>query len=367
MGRLDALLARPGAVPVTAALGVVCVLVFGLQIVSPSSYDAGFFSAMLVGLGEPWRLVTANFLHASPGHLALNGVGLVVLGTLAERSLGSRALGPVVALAGLGAMAASYAAGYQRALGASGLVTGLAGALLWLEFRAPEALPATWRIPRRLFVGLIALETLGLLALPGIAHAAHAGGLAAGALAAAAVGPRLRDAGGPRPGLAVLNALALAATLLAGISFARAVYAPDADAIARRGEGLLALADVPVDFLNNEAWRIAVSKHPRPEALDVARRMAERAAAETGWAAPAILDTLAEIHFLSGRPELAREIEGAAVALAPDEPYYREQLRRFGEPPEGERPDAPGGGGPEPRRPEPRRSPPAEPGPGVRV
>jgi hypothetical protein len=95
--------------------------------------------------------------------------------------------------------------------------------------------------------------------------------------------------------------------------------------------------------------------------------MAERAADETGWSEAAILDTLAEIHFLMGRADLALELADAAVALAPGEPYYREQRRRFaGERGRGDRPAGPSRSAPEPR--EPRRvAPPAAPGPGLRV
>lgn len=367
MERLDALAARPGAAPVSAILAAACVLVFLLQLRDPSYHAAGFFSALLVRLGEPWRLVTANLLHASPAHLVMNGLGLSLLGALAERSLGSPRLGPVLALAGLGSMAASYAAGYQNALGASGLVAGLAGALLWLEFRAPEALPVGWRLPRRLFVGVLGLDVLVLMALPGIAHAAHAGGFAAGGLGAAVVGPRL-DAGRPRVGLRLLNALALATVLLAGASWVQSVRSPDAEALAERGERLLARSDVPPAFLNDEAWRIAISEAPSAAALETARRMAERAAQETGWSEPPILDTLAEIHFQAGRTELALDLADEAVALAPGEPYYEEQRKRFaGERAPEDRPAGPEPGPPTPP-PAPRRiAPPAAPGPGLRV
>ena len=352
MQRLDGLAARRRSAPVTGALALLCVAVFALQLASPLWESDGAFSALLVRFGEAWRLVTANFLHAGAAHLALNGLGLTVLGAFAERSLGSRGVGPVLALAGLGAMGASYLAGYEHALGASGLVMGLAGALLWIEFRAPDSVPVTWRLPRRLFVALVAFDALALIGLPGVAHAAHAGGLLAGAAAAAAVGPLAE--GRPRRGLAALNALALAALLLSGTAWLRSVAVPGADAIARRGEVLLGDGRAPADLLNNEAWRIAISEAPSQDALDVARRMAERAAEETDWSAPAVLDTLAEVHFLAGRVDLAREIAGAAAALAPGEAYYREQLRRFaGERPSGDRPPGPSG---EPHRP-PRREP----------
>jgi len=363
MARLDGLAARPGTARLGAVLALVCVAVFALQLADPAVGYTGLFSALLVRLGEPWRLVTANFLHASAIHLALNASALAVLGVVAERSLGSRGAPAVVTLAGLGAMGASYAAGYDQAVGASGLVYGLAGALLWLELRSPEALPVAWRLPRRLFVALLALESAILLGVPGIAHAAHAGGFVGGAAGAAAVGPRLRSESRPRRALAAANALALLAALLATAAWARGVLAPDIERLARRGESLLAMEGIPPLFLNNEAWRIAIAHGSDPGALDVAERLAERAADETRWAEPAVLDTLAEIHFAFGRRELALELADAALALAPDEPYYQAQRRRFAQ----ER--GPAGAAPSPA-PMPRRAPsPArdERGPGLRV
>lgn len=357
MARLDALAARPGRARLGAALALACAGVFAVQLASPELAYAGVFSALLVRLGEPWRIVTANFLHASPAHLLLNALGLAALGLLAERSLGGRGAGAAVALAGVGAMAASYAAGYEHALGASGLVYGLAGALLWLELRAPEALPVAWRLPRRLFVGLLALETLLLVALPGIAHAAHAGGFLGGAVAAALAGPRLRAERRPRRALALANGLALGLAVLAAAAWLRSALAPDVDAIARRGEALLEADAVPPELLNNEAWRIAIAPEPGGRALRVAQGMAERAAEETGWSDPAVLDTLAEIHFAAGRTGEALRLADAAIALAPEEPYYREQRRRFaGERPRDARPRGPGPSEPPgaPERPRPR-------------
>lgn len=365
MARLDGLAARPGAARLGAILAFVCVVAFALELADPAVGYTGLFSALLVRLGEPWRLVTANFLHASATHLALNASALAVLGALTERSLGSRGVPAVVTLAGLGAMGASYAAGYDQAVGASGLVYGLAGALLWLELRSPEALPVAWRLPRRLFIGLLALESVVLLGVPGVAHAAHAGGFVGGLAGAAAVGPRLGREGRPRRALAAANALALCVALLAAAAWARSVLAPDVERLARRGESLLALQGVPPLFLNNEAWRIATVPGSGPRALLVAQRLAERAADETRWAEPAVLDTLAEIQFALGRRELALELADAALALAPGEPYYESQRRRFAEE-RGPAAAAPDIGPPShpPPAPRPARD---EPAPGLRV
>jgi tetratricopeptide (TPR) repeat protein len=276
--------------------------------------------------------VTANFLHASLSHLLLNLAGIAVLGWLAERSLGTTRVALVAGAAGLGAMLGSYASGYERALGASGIVYGLVGALLCLEFRWPESVPVQWRIPRRAFLVALAAETVMLVGASGIAHAAHWGGFAAGVLAVLWLGPRPDAAFTTEPRLRAVRwaaaGLAVAVALSLG-AFVRNVASPDAAAIARRGERLLALETVAADLLNNEAWQIAIADDVEAGDLDVAQRMAERAVSASDAADPAFLDTLAEIHFRNGRSEQALELIGAAIGLAPGEPYYREQRRRF--------------------------------------
>jgi hypothetical protein len=58
---------------------------------------------------------------------------------------------------------------------------------------------------------------------------------------------------------------------------------------------------------------------------------------ETDRREATILDTLAELQFLTGEPEAAVATIEEAMALAPQEPYYAEQRRRF----LGERSDRP--------------------------
>ena len=100
--------------------------------------DTCFFSATLVRAGETWRLVTSHLIHAAPGfplHLLMNLFALVLVGTLVERPLGSLRTAVVVGASALGATGASMLAGYEQAVGLSGVVYGLAGALIWLELR----------------------------------------------------------------------------------------------------------------------------------------------------------------------------------------------------------------------------------------
>ena len=194
MAEIEETSRQPAPQRVTRLLVFACLAAFALQEwLGPGVHHAGFFSAPLAARGEPWRLITANLLHAGPEHLVLNVIGLLVLGGLVERALGSARTVLIAGLAALGSSLAGLYAGYEALVGASGIVAGFAGALLWLEFRLPERLPSQWRVPRRLFIGALLLDAAMPLFLPEIAGAAHLGGFAAGGFATALVaGPALR-------------------------------------------------------------------------------------------------------------------------------------------------------------------------------
>jgi rhomboid protease GluP len=357
-----------GANPRWLSLGIslACVVVFALQqIFFPWVELAGVFSKELVALGEWWRLVTANFLHAFLLHLVLNAICLLGLGLLVERSLGSARAALVMAVSGLGAMGGSYVAGYQWAVGASGIVAGLVGGLIWLEFRRPEQLPVIWRIPRQLFVGAVVGETVLLLFVPGVAHAAHLGGILSGTLATAALAPaELGPRNTPRWMVPACGVTALG-VLVAALAAAWPVLAPGSDVVERRAANLLAVEGMPL-HLNNVAWVIVTRPAPEPGLLDVALQLAERAVEETGREDPNILDTLAEAYFAAGRREAAIATIDEAIYLAPGVAYFQEQRRRFtGERDPEDRPDPPD----EPWMPrmEPLPPLPPEEDPGIRV
>ena len=42
-----------------------------------------------------------------------------------------------------------------------------------------------------------------------------------------------------------------------------------------------------------------------------------------------ILDTLAEVHYRSGNPAKAIEVESQAAALSPNDQYLKDQINRF--------------------------------------
>jgi membrane associated rhomboid family serine protease len=377
MQRLDRWMRGPNPRWLSRGVALACVLVFVIQgLCSPWIEFAGIFNADLVALGEWWRLVTANFLHAIPypfhrfpfpSHLILNTICLLALGLLVERSLGSGRAALVMAASALGAMGGSQLAGYQWALGASGIVAGLVGGLIWLEFRRPEQLPAIWRIPRRLFVAAVVGEAVFLLFVPGIAHAAHLGGFLAGAVATSALIPaELGPGKSPRWLTPACGAVALG-VFAAFVAAVWPLVLPNSAVAERRAAHLLS-ADIEPLHLNNVAWLILTGAAPSSGMIDVALQLAERAVEETWQRDPTILDTLAEAYFLAGRSEEAVDVIDEAIVLAPGVDYYREQRRRFtGERDAQDRPDPP----PEPWQPRvPPPSPPPSPSreePGIRV
>lgn len=343
------------------ALILTCMVMAVLQVSYDQTTQAGALRLGLTAV-EPWRAVTAHFLHGMFGtgvslfspHLVLNVLCLWALGGLVERTLGVARTALVVLAAAVGAAWASVAWGYAWVVGASGLVMGLAGALVWLEFRRPEELPAAWRLSRMLLLLAFGFEMIVVGSLPVVASAAHWGGLLAGGLVTALVtGPGSARHTGTIRRLAVAGAVA---TLLAFGAFGWTLVAPD-QASVRRANWLLDNDDASPTMMNDEAWTIAISTDPDEDSLRKAWKLAERAVDATQRRNPDLLDTLAEVLFQLGHADRAVGVSEEAISLSPAEPYFREQRRRFlGERDPNDRP-APPGSAPRPPRRDPRDRP----------
>jgi membrane associated rhomboid family serine protease len=332
MREIDAMAHAPGRPLATWALVAACLAVFVLQLTQgPELFEVGYFSPALFADGDLWRAFTAGLLHGSALHLAVNAVGLLFFGSLVERVLGGARVVCVMGAAELGAMGASAATAEGGVVGVSGVLAGLVGALICLEFRHRDRIPAWWRLPRRLLVMLILLLPLQVLfdlSVPLIAGEAHAGGFFAGIAACALL---LRADGLGATAGARVRALAAGAVALALLSVgaAAAALARHDDFLAHHAARLARLPGISAHELNNYAWVIAIRPDSTREQLEAALLLAERAVAETERRDPTLLDTLAEVQFQLGHPELAVPIIDEAIDRAPLEPYYREQRRRF--------------------------------------
>lgn len=169
----------PVLAPVAALTAVHAVLLWGTAGGGPGRLVEAGALAGWPDAGEAWRLVTANFLHASVEHLAANTAYLAVFALGAIRLFGL----PWAALAyATGALASSLATllvlpGELPSVGASGCVFALAGATIAGRLR----LASSTRLPRRerwRLAGLAVLLASGALAAN---WAAHLGGSLAGA------------------------------------------------------------------------------------------------------------------------------------------------------------------------------------------
>ncbi|HWE61462.1 MAG TPA: rhomboid family intramembrane serine protease [Chloroflexota bacterium] len=148
-------------------------------------------AAAIVHQHQWWRLITPVFLHAGLTHLLVNGISLYFVGTLYERCVGQARFLYVYLFAGIGGSLASLAFTTDLAVGASGAIFGIFGAL-GVYFYRNRALFG--RIARSLVGQILVLTVLNLLLPNVVANIdgwAHVGGLVAGVIAAWIVGPAL--------------------------------------------------------------------------------------------------------------------------------------------------------------------------------
>jgi len=304
----------------------------------------GNFTTHFFRAGDTWRVITANLIHAAPGfpiHLGLNMLALVILGALVERPLGAVRTITIMGVSGVAAMLATGVTHSVPVVGASGIVFGLVGAAVWLEFAWADRLPAWWRYPRRSLLILLAVNGLLGFLVPFISGTAHLGGFLGGLATAALLTGGDRGLGAPSRLVWASSATVVALTFLA-IGSAGFELARPGDYAARHAARMATMPDISADELNETAWLIAISPDPSRELVEAALLLAERAVADTKREDPNILDTLAEVQFQLGWYDEALRTIDEAIARAPDEIYFREQRRRFtGERPADDRPAAP--------------------------
>ena len=191
--------------------------------------------------GQWWRLVTSMFLHGGIVHLALNMWVLLNLGLLAELLFGELPfIGLYFACGICGSLASLCWRGESVAVGASGAIFGIAGALL-----PALALHPNLRVRRALRsqLGSIALFVFYNLLFgagaAGIDNAAHVGGLVCGVILGAVVptvrsgselGRKLRDIAAVLIAMSLFAAGALGARLnnRASVALRRASVAAQA-------------------------------------------------------------------------------------------------------------------------------------------
>jgi len=174
-------------------------------------YQRGALQSLAVDLGHDyWRLVTSGFLHGGILHIALNMYFLWYLGNMLEPAIGTVRFVAIYFVSLLGGSFGALLLSDPRAgtVGASGAVFGLMGAA-FIELRHRGVDPMQAGIG-----GLIVINLLISVIVPGISIGGHLGGLVAGGLAALALqlGDRRRS---QLLGLGMCALLAIAAAAAA--------------------------------------------------------------------------------------------------------------------------------------------------------
>lgn len=175
----------------TTSLIAACVLIFilmvaaGVGFMTPSVESLINWGANLrvltAGEGQWWRLISCIFLHVGVLHLAMNMLGLYMIGIILEPKIGKWRLLAAFLVTGIGGSIASiFWNPAVASAGASGAIFGLFGLLLaLLTTNLIEKSIRKAILPNLLFV--IGINLLIGFA-PGIDYAAHIGGLLTGIL-----------------------------------------------------------------------------------------------------------------------------------------------------------------------------------------
>jgi len=186
----------PQTSPATYFIVALCGLLYGLSYVltmragsAPSGglLDLGGISSDVLDrlgasrplpydLAEPWRLVTAVFLHASLLHIGFNLWVLMDIGPVIEDLYGSARYFFVFVFTGAFGYVVSAAFGHFS-IGASGGLLGLIGLLLAITTRRSSA--GMLMLRKQLIWWLVYIGVFGLM-LHGTDNAAHAGGFVSG-------------------------------------------------------------------------------------------------------------------------------------------------------------------------------------------
>ncbi|MEA3552499.1 MULTISPECIES: rhomboid family intramembrane serine protease [Micrococcaceae] len=218
--------AAAGKPLVTFGIIAVCAVVYALQWLIPGQavYEQfaynNVFATPQYGAFEPWRMLTAAFLHSPDSllHILLNMYTLWIFGQVLEPLLGRVRFLALYLLSAVGGSVGYLllnpvlvpGQGLVGVVGASGAIFGLFGAMLLVQRQRGGD-------TRQLWVLIAINGVIGFL-IPQIAWQAHLGGLITGALCAAVLAYTPR---GPRQGFLQAAGLMAVLALLIAVSWVR--------------------------------------------------------------------------------------------------------------------------------------------------
>jgi len=172
--------------PLTYTLMLISTVLFILQI-SSSSLDEYFYQNgvyhgySVVIKGESYRLLSSTFLHSDEFHIVFNMLSLFIVGRVAENLFTqSSYLSLYFLTAFFGAYTANFMDLGVHAVGASGAIFGLFGALAGYAYVHRVTMKTQFQAFMKNFGVILLLNLVIGLVFPSISIAAHIGGLVSG-------------------------------------------------------------------------------------------------------------------------------------------------------------------------------------------
>ena len=141
--------------------------------------------------GEYWRFITCTLLHGNLIHLFLNLTALYIFGQEVESIYGTARFLLLCFLSSWGASLASYTFSTGVAIGASGTIFGIIGALIIFFYRQKEKVTGANLKFKSMYTLVIINLVLGFL-LPKIDNSAHIGGLITGLFSSWFISPKYK-------------------------------------------------------------------------------------------------------------------------------------------------------------------------------
>ena len=200
---------------VTVTLIMINLVVWLLQVIPGSTVTTTLLYAPLLTVLEPWRMITAGFVHSpdSVWHILINAYSIYIFGRVIEPMLGPAKFLTLylVSIFGGSAMVLWLSEPVVPVVGASGAFFGLMGAYFILLRAIGDN--------SGLLVGLIAVNLVFGFLVPGISWQGHLGGLLAG-MAITSVYARTRFRSGLSQKIQVLGVIgAIVLATIAGVFF----------------------------------------------------------------------------------------------------------------------------------------------------
>jgi membrane associated rhomboid family serine protease len=169
---------------------IVCIALFIFQLVVP-----GFTDLLVLNQQswiQPWRFVTAIFLHGGWAHLLFNMFALFLFGLILENIISTKKFLIVFFLSGIIAnlIAVNF---YSSSLGASGAIYGILGCLTIIR---PRMTVWVYSLPMPMFIAALVWIGLGIFGIfnpSQVGDIAHLSGIAVGFIFGAFYRGRFRE------------------------------------------------------------------------------------------------------------------------------------------------------------------------------